>query len=116
MVSSGLYEELRSLIFNVAANNAHIGALEESVKWGQPSFTPVRRNTGSSVRLSLRDDGSVAMYFICTTRLVDRFRELYPHEFDYRDGRALVFGKAQSYSRKALEHCIAMALTYKLDK
>lgn len=116
MASSALYNELKALIFEAAAQNEQIGPLEESLKWGQPSFTPKRKNIGSSVRLSKVDDATVGMYFICTTKLVDRFRELYPQAFDYRDGRALLFVAGQDYDREALKHCIAMALTHKLKK
>jgi hypothetical protein len=116
MTSSALYDELRALIFEVAAQNDKIGPLEESLKWGQPSFTPKRKNTGSSVRLSKQDDGTVGMFFICTTKLVDRFKELYPSAFDYRGSRTLMFVAGQDYDREALKHCIGMALTYKLKK
>lgn len=114
MNSNDLYEDLKAQIFEAATQNDKIGALEESLKWGQPSFTPKRKNVGSSVRLSKTDDKTVAMYFICTTRLVDRFRELYPNAFNYQNGRALVFEAGQEYDRDALKHCIGMALTYKL--
>lgn len=114
MAANVLYDELKALIFDAAASHEKIGPLEESVKWGQASFTPKKKNVGSSVRLDLLGDQEVGMYFICTTHLVNKFQEIYPDKFDYRDGRALVFASAKTYDREALKHCIALALTYKL--
>ena len=113
MTSNDLFDELKSLIFETAEQSPLIGELEESVKWGEPSFAPRKRNVGSSVRLARRDD-AVAMMFICTTRLVDRFRELYPNNFVFEGSRALVFENGKTIPTEQLKHCIAMALTYKL--
>ena len=113
MTSNDLFDELKTLIFATAAQSPLIGELEESIKWGEPSFTPKKRNVGSSVRLARRDD-AVAVMFICSTRLVDRFRELYPNEFLFEGNRALVFESGKPVPAEQLRHCIAMALTYKL--
>lgn len=114
MNSNDLYKRLKMLIFEAAASDNRVGPLEESLKWGQPSFTPLRKNIGSSVRLSTLQDGAVGMYFICTTGLVDRFKEIYPDFFDYRNGREIVFKQDDNFDVEALKHCIIMALTYKL--
>ncbi|MEM8539790.1 MAG: DUF1801 domain-containing protein [Pseudomonadota bacterium] len=113
MASSDLFSELKSLIFEAAEQSPRIGDLEESLKWGEPSFTPKKKNVGSSVRLAQRD-GAVAMMFICTTKLVDRFQEIYPDDFNYEGGRALVFNAGEAVPKEQLKHCIAMALTNKL--
>lgn len=113
MPSNDLFSELKSLIFDAAEQSPCIGALEESIKWGEPSFTPKKKNVGSSVRLSQRDD-AVAMMFICTTKLVDRFKEIYPDDFNFEGGRALVFNAGEPIPKEQLKHCIAMALTNKL--
>ena len=115
MTSSALFDELKALIFETAAQSPEIGQLEESLKWGEPSFTPKKRNVGSSVRLAQRDDG-VALMFICTTKLVGRFKEIYPDEFAFEGGRALVFKEGNALPVEPLKHCIGMALTYKLKR
>ena len=107
---------LRQLILDVAAGNDRIGSLEESLKWGQPSFTPTRKGVGSSVRIQPNRDGAFALMFICHTGLVDRFREIYPDELSYEGNRAIVVRNETDLDDPALAHCIAMALTYKLDK
>ena len=109
-------DDLRSLIHRVAAATPEIGSLEESLKWGEQSFTPVKRNVGSSVRISERKDGSLALMFICHTNLVDEFRDLYPDALTYEGNRAILLASDAAPDREALEHCIALALTYKLRK
>ena len=73
--TAALLHLLRTLIFEVADETPGIGELTETLKWGQPSYTPKKPRIGSSVRLSATDDGRAAVWFICHTHLVDRFRE-----------------------------------------
>ena len=111
-----LFENLRALIFETARETEGVGELAESLKWGEPSFTPARPRIGSSVRLAIRDDDTVAMLFICHTNLVDRFRELYPETFAFDGNRALVFKTDDPIPAAETKHCIAMALTYRKRK
>ena len=106
-------DDLKSLIHRVAEERPEIGPLEESLKWGEQSFTPAKRNVGSSVRIARRNDGGLALMFICHTNLVDEFRGLYPDALNYEGNR---LASDAVPDREALEHCIALALTYKLRK
>lgn len=109
-------DQLKALIHQVAASTPEIGSLEESLKWGEQSFTPVKRNTGSSVRIQPRPDGNAALMFICHTNLVEEFRGLYPTALTFEGNRAIVPSGQDEANREALSHCIALALTYKLRK
>jgi len=109
-------DEAKALIHDVAADTPEIGRLEESLKWGEQSFTPAKRNIGSSVRIQPRADGDAALMFICHTNLVEEFRALYPDALTYEGNRAIVLAKDSEPDREALSHCIALALTYKLRK
>lgn len=102
---------LRELILDVAANLPQVGPLEESLKWGEPSYTPQRKNTGSSVRIAPRKDGRVALHFICHTGLIEEFRELYPH-LNFEGKRGIIIDPAKPLPTDELRHCIAKALTY----
>jgi len=110
--------ELRTIVLDVAAQTNGVGEVEECLKWGQPSFVTKRLKSGSTVRIdAIKDEPNhVAMYFICTTTLVDDFRVMYPDTFDYRGNRALVFDVNEAFPDNELRHCIAMALTYNLKK
>lgn len=114
--ASMLFQRLRALIFETAHETEGVGDLVESLKWGEPSFTPARARVGSSVRLAIRDSETVAMLFICHTHLVDRFREIYPGTFAFEGNRALVFAAGADIPVAETKHCIAMALTWHLRK
>ncbi|WP_052161621.1 hypothetical protein [Hoeflea sp. BAL378] len=108
--------ELEALIRDTAARTQGVGALEQSLKWGERSFAPARPNIGSSVRIQPRAGGDVALMFICHTNLVEQFRALYPDALAFEGNRAIVVEAGRPVDRDALSHCIALALTYKLRK
>lgn len=107
---------LRDLIFETAAENPEIGELLESLKWGQPSYTPKKANIGSSVRLGLNKSGNPALFFICHTNIVDRFRELYPDTLCFEGKRAVILDANAVWPIEELKHCVAIALTWKMEK
>lgn len=103
---------LRDLILATAQELPGVGAVDESLKWGEPSYTPLKKGIGSSVRLAVRKDGKVAVNFICHTGLVDQFRELYAGKLIFEGNRTIVIDPANALPDEELCHCIAMALTY----
>lgn len=119
-MSSGAFDgdfaPLRTLIVEAAADTPEIGPLEESLKWGEPSFTPRKANIGSSVRIAVRENGDRALMFICHTNLVEEFRALFPDRLTFEGNRAIVLPSGAEPDLDALRHCIALALTYKLRK
>ena len=66
------------------------------------------------MRIQPRKNGDVALMFICTTGLVERFAEIYPGVFNIEGNRALVFSESDAIPEAELKHVIAMALTHKL--
>lgn len=109
---------LRELLFEVARDIPEVETITEELKWGQPSFLTQPR-TGSTIRIDAireTDAGIFAMYFICTTNLVGRFREQFGDTFVYEKDRALIFESADTLPETELRECIAMALTYHLHK
>ncbi|MEO1747575.1 MAG: DUF1801 domain-containing protein [Pseudomonadota bacterium] len=116
MHSSARFEELRSLILRAAADAPDIGEVLETLKWGQPSFASSKPNVGSSVRIEQRDDGHFALMFICTSGVVDEFRELYPSQLEFEGNRAINIPAGDLKNEAELKHCIQLALTSKLRK
>ena len=108
-------EELREIIHDTAEDIPQIKRLEECLKWGQPSFVVKPDRIGSTVRIDKSGDG-VSVYFICTTGLVDQFREIYPESFNYVGNREIHFGLKDKLPKDELKHCIAMAFTHHLNK
>ncbi len=104
---------LREMIFAAAAD-ANVGALSETLKWGQPAYRPVKAKTGTTVRIdALRGPGDkYALFVPCSTTLIESFREHYARDFVFDGKRAIVFSPDGKVPATALKHCIAMALTY----
>lgn len=109
---------LRRLILETAAETQGVGHLEETLKWGQPSYLTSATKAGSTIRIdrTRSDDGHYAMYFHCQTNLVATFRELYPDVFTYEGNRSILFEPDGDLPMAELRHCISMALTYHLRK
>src|SRR6266478_4636259 len=82
---------LRRLIFDTAKATQGVGRLEETLKWGQPSYLTAETNSGSTVRIDRvkASANQYAAYFHCQTNLVETFRELYP-ELSYSGNRAIL--------------------------
>lgn len=110
--------ELRQIIFDVAAETEGVGSLQETLKWNQPSYLTPETKSGSSIRIDQlkNDDEKFAIYFHCQTTLVDTFRELYGDLFCYEGNRALHFHVSKALPKEPLSHCIALALSYHLNK
>jgi hypothetical protein len=108
--------QLRRLIFDTAQETEGVGGLEETLKWGQPSYLTPHSKSGSTIRIDRvkAEPDQVALYFHCQTNLVATFRELYPQELRYDGNRAIVLDVKGAVPEPALRHCISLALTYHL--
>ncbi len=109
---------LRGLILEAAENIEEVGALTETLKWGQPAYLPTRARTGTTLRIDALKEPrrGVALYVHCQTTLAEDFKELYPGLFTYEGNRALVFEEGAELPREELKHCVGLALTYHLKK
>jgi hypothetical protein len=108
---------LRRLILDTAKATQGVGAPEETLKWGQPSYLTTESKSGSTIRIDqVKTEASqVAVYFHCQTNLVETFRELYP-ELRYSGNRAILLNAGDGLPEAELRHCVALALTYHLSK
>jgi Domain of unknown function (DU1801) len=109
---------LRRLIFDTAGNIEGVGPLQEVLKWGQPSYLTQKTKSGSTIRIDrMKSTASqYAVYFHCQTNLVETFRELYPTELSYGGNRSIILNADDEVPEPALRHCVALALTYHLNK
>lgn len=107
-------ETIRALILEVAKEN-NIGSVEETLKWGQPSYLV---KGGSTVRCDWNEKHpqQYAIYFNCNTSLVNTFKEVYGELFNFEGNRAIIFSQNSSLHKTQLKHCIELALTYHLVK
>ncbi|MGO3181769.1 MAG: DUF1801 domain-containing protein [Aequorivita sp.] len=102
---------LRELVIETAEETKDVSKLEETLKWGEPSF--VTKN-GSTLRMDWKEKNpdQYAMYFQCSSRLVDTFRLVFDHKFQYEGKRAIVFQLNQKLPIEELKACIKAALIY----
>jgi hypothetical protein len=109
---------LRDLILDTAKTTKGVGALQEALKWGQPSYLTAETKSGSTIRIDRVKPSAdqYAVYFHCQTDLVATFRELYPTEFGYGGNRSIILNAEDDIPEPELRHCVALALTYHLNK
>lgn len=102
---------LRALVIETAEETEGVDELEETLKWGEPSFVT---ENGSTFRMDWKEKTpeQYAMYFQCTSRLVDSFRMVFDHKFHFEGKRAIVFQLNQKIPVMELKECIKAALTY----
>jgi hypothetical protein len=102
---------LRQLIMEVVGELGLTNQLEETLKWGEPSYIAPK---GSTIRLNRRKKAphQYAIYFKCTSKLVPHFREMYGDIFEFENNRAIVFDRETPIPVEELKDCIQKALTY----
>jgi hypothetical protein len=105
---------LRGLILRAAAQNPRIGPLQETLKWGEPAWLPLRPRTGTTVRINARADGQAAVFVNCRTSLVSQWRDFHGDDLWFEGNRAILLDPAVPLPEAPLRHCFDMALTYHL--
>lgn len=107
----GKLENLRRIVLEAAEAADMVTAVEETLKWGEPSFVT---KIGSTIRIDWKEKmpDQYAMYFQCTSKLVPTFRMAYNNLFEYEGSRALIFPMDESLPESELKSCITAALTY----
>lgn len=102
---------LRDLVLETASEIDGLENLEETLKWGEPSYLT---KFGSTVRMDWKEKNpdQYAIYFKCTSKLVPTFKAIYGDIFTFEGSRAIVFKLNDQVPEDELRHCISMALTY----
>jgi hypothetical protein len=103
--------DLRLLILETAKEIEQISNLEETLKWGEPSFLV---KGGSTIRIDWKKKKpeQYAIYFKCTSLLVPTFKMVYGNIFRFEGDRAIIFKMEDSIPRSELKKCIKAALLY----
>lgn len=104
---------LRALIFDIAAT-LPVGRIEESLKWGQPSYTTPDTKSATPIRLGVTKGGDVAIFTHCQSSVMSDFRALAPPDMRFDGNRALHLSPDQPVPADAVAPLIRAALTYRL--
>lgn len=102
---------LRKLVIESAHEIDGITSLEETLKWGEPSYLT---KIGSTIRIDWKPKSpyQYAMYFQCTSRLVETFNMIFKNTFEFEGKRAIIFHTEDEIPIEELKYCIKAALTY----
>jgi len=109
---------LRQLIFETAESIEGIGEIQETLKWGEPSYLTAKSKIGSTIRIAWKEShpDQYSIFFKCTANLVPAFREKYAQIFNFGGNRSIDFNLNDEIPVKELKKCIALALTYHHNK
>ncbi len=102
---------LRELVLETANEIDGLDQLEETLKWGEPSYIAKR---GSTLRMDWKpkNPNLVALYFQCSSKLVPTFKVIYEEVFNFEGKRAILLPLNEPFPEAELKHCIALTLTY----
>ncbi len=102
---------LRELVIQTAKEIPEIEELEETLRWGEPSFVT---KIGSTLRMDWKEKTphQYQMYFKCTSRLVETFKVVFGDLFEYENNRAIVFKLGDEIPVVELKKCIVATLKY----
>ena len=103
--------ELRKIILDVAETLDTRKSLEETLKWGEPSYLI---KYGSTVRIDWKESNPkcLGIYFNCRTKLIDTFRAIYGMDLKFEGNRAILLELDSPLPEEILFQCIKVALTY----
>jgi len=107
----GKMRNLRNLVINTAKSLDSVEYLEETLKWGEPSYLTKH---GSTIRMDWKSKkpDQYAIYFKCTSKLVPTFKAIYKNTFVYEGNRAIIFDLKEEIPETEIAQCIELALTY----
>ncbi|GAA4108793.1 DUF1801 domain-containing protein [Aquimarina addita] len=102
---------LRTLILETANEEKGIHVIEETLKWGEPSYLVKK---GSTIRIDWKSEkpNQYAIYFKCTSKLIPTFKTVYKDTFSFEGNRAIIFQMDDEIPTAELKKCILSALTY----
>jgi hypothetical protein len=104
---------VRRLIFATAAETDSVGALTETLKWGEPAYLTEASGSGSTIRIAWKPAAPdrYALCFNCKTSLLDSFRSMFDH-LRFEGNRAIMLRIGDPVPEAELMACIRLALTY----
>ncbi|MEH6546015.1 MAG: DUF1801 domain-containing protein [Sneathiella sp.] len=104
---------IRQLILEAADRTEGVGEIDETLKWGAPSYLTSKSGSGTTLRLAPSGkEEEYGLYVHCQTSLIQDFKETHPKAFRYSGSRALLFAVTDEFDIETLEKFIVAALTY----
>ena len=107
-------QRLRKLVLETAEETPEIRQLEETLKWGVPSYQTVSPKSGTPIRLQwLPSSDRYGIFVHCQTTLIKPFSEHHP-ELTYDKNRGILFEHNQVFPEAVIKNFLSKALRYRL--
>lgn len=106
---------VRQRIFDLAAGVEAVGAIQESLKWGEPSYVSTKRKCGTPIRLRLAADDTFGLSVHCQTSIIAELKKAHPG-LRYDGSRSLLLPVAVEPPVEVIDQLIRLALTYHRNK
>ncbi len=106
-----MFNQLRRVVVDIASETVGLNAVEETLKWNEPSYLT---KAGSTVRFAWKvaQPDTIGVYFNCQTILVETFKELYPTQLSFDKNRAVLLDLNALFPTDEMRHCIGIAMEY----
>lgn len=107
---------IRAMIYEEAHANPSVDQLEESLKWGQPSYVS-KNKAGTPIRLGVekKSPGTFGLYVNCSTSLIETVKHIYGDKLTYDGNRGILFHENDTLPEETLRHVINLAMTYHMN-
>lgn len=102
--------EIREMIFTQAV--LFNIPITETIHWWQPSYIPVAKNTGKTIRIDKFGDTQVALFFNCNTTIVQDIKNRFADQVQCSKNRAIVLDAGQVLPSEILQYAIQSGLSY----
>ena len=102
---------MRRLVLETAEKIDTVQQIEETLKRNEPSYLTKH---GSTLRMDwkVKKPEQYALYFKCTSKLVETFRAVFGDLFRCESNRAILFNLDEKVPEEETKKCIKMTLQY----
>ncbi len=107
---------MRDLILQTAAEIREVGPIEETLRWGEPSYLTTESKSGTMLRVGGKAPDQVAVFVHCQTDLIARLQARFGDRITTEGSRAVVFSVEEGPDEEVVRELAALALTYKLRR
>lgn len=108
--AASVARRIKHLIYE-SAENGSISNIEESLKWGEPSFKAPK---GTPIRMDWKEKSpdKFFIFFNCQTSIINTLRVVFKDILDFEGTRSIVLNLDEALPEEILKRCFAVALKY----
>lgn len=105
--------QLRQMIFDIAQDTDTVGKIDETLKWGVPSYLTHHPKSGTTIRLQWAPATKRYGIFVhCQTSLISDFKQEFSTDLAFDKNRGIVFDEDSLFPANLIQEFLKRALTY----